>query len=115
MKFNFSGKQDVFIEIAQRYEEYITLGIYKNGDKLPSVRDAAEEFGVNPNTIARSYAYLESKGYVRSVPKKGAFVIYGEAADKDKDNEQKSAIYALREMGVSKETLIKWIEEVYGE
>ena len=114
MQLNFSGKQDVYIEIAEKYMEYIKLGLIKNGEKLPSVRDAAVELGVNPNTIARAYGLLEEKGYVRALPKKGAFVIYSDAEEK-KEPDKRAVIYALKDMGISRETLIKWIEEVYGD
>lgn len=114
MQLNFSGKQDVYLEVAARFKEYIKLGIYKNGDKLPSVREAAGELGVNPNTIARAYATLEKEGLICSLPKKGAFVTYGkEEAAKQPD--KRSVIAALRDMGIEKQTLIDWIEEVYGE
>ncbi len=113
MQGRFSGKQDVYLEIAERYKEYIKLCIIKNGEKLPSVRVAAGELGVNPNTVARAYSQLEAEGYICALPKKGAFVIYddkkiGEEPDKS------SVIYALRDMGVSRATLLEWIEEVYG-
>lgn len=114
MQLNLSGKQDVYMKIAERYKEYIELGIFKNGDKLPSVREAAGELGVNPNTIARAYALLEEQGLVCALPKKGAYVTYGE--DKNvREPDKKTVIYALHDMGISKQTLIKWIEEVYGE
>lgn len=116
MRFNFSGKQDVYIEIAGRYREYILLGIIKNGEKLPSVREAAEELGVNPNTIARAYSLLEEEGFIRAVPKKGAFVIFGEKKEEEKlAADKKSIVYALKNMGIDKETVLKWIEEVYEE
>ena len=116
MRFNFSGKQDVYIEIAGRYREYILLGIIKNGEKLPSVREAAEELGVNPNTIARAYSLLEEEGFIRAVPKKGAFVIFGEKKEEEKlAADKKSIVYALKDMGVDKKTVLKWIEEVYEE
>lgn len=119
MRFNFSGKQDVYIEIAERYREYIRLGIIKNGEKLPSVREAAEELGVNPNTIARAYHLLEEEGYIMALPKKGAFVIFGQeaAAGREKGElaDGKSVIRALREKGIDKETVLRWIEEVYEE
>ena len=70
MSWAFSGRQDVYIEIADKYGRYITDGIYKNGDRLPSVRTAAGEMGVNPNTVARAYALLEERGFIRSLPKK---------------------------------------------
>ena len=112
MRSNFSGKQDVYIEIAERYKEYIKLGVIKHGEKLPSVREAAGELGVNPNTIARAYNLLEEQGFIRALPKKGAFVIYGDE-EKSQEPDKSAVIYALREMGITKETILKWIEEVY--
>ena len=116
MQLNFSGKQDVYLEIAEKYKEYIKLGIIKNGEKLPSVREAACEMGVNPNTVARAYTRLEEEGYIRALPKKGAFVTYSEAqTQKTSEPDKRNVIFALRDMGISRETLQKWIEEVYGE
>jgi GntR family transcriptional regulator len=109
----FSGKQDVYLEIAERYKEYIKLGVIKIGEKLPSVRAAAGELGVNPNTVARAYSMLEAEGYIRALPKKGAFVIWDKGASDDAPD-KKNVIFALRDMGISKDTLIEWIEEVYG-
>ncbi len=113
MQARFSGKQEVYLEIAERYKEYIRLGIIKNGEKLPSVRVAAGELGVNPNTVARAYSCLEADGYIRALPKKGAYVIF-ETADSG-EPDKKNVIFALRDMGVSRSTLEKWIEEVYTE
>ncbi len=121
MKFSFSGNQDIYLEIAERYKEYIRLGVIKNGEKLPSVRQAAGELSVNPNTIARAYAKLEEDGYICSLPKKGVYVIYGGDGSKNtsgddggEENSYISLIYSLRDSGVSRETVLKWIEEVYG-
>lgn len=113
MQTRFSGKQDVYLEIAERYKEYIRLGIIKNGEKLPSVRSAAGELGVNPNTVARAYSLLEAEGYIRALPKKGAFVIFEESESEEPD--KKNVIFALKDMGVSRSTLQKWIKEVYGD
>lgn len=114
MKLNFSGKQDVYLEIAEKYKEYIRLGIIKNGERLPSVREAAGELSVNPNTVARAYSRLEEEGFIKSLPKKGAYVIYGEEKKADVPD-LRDRIYALRDMGIDKQTVLNWIEEVYGE
>ena len=121
MKFSFSGNQDIYLEIAERYKEYIRQGVIKNGEKLPSVRQAAGELSVNPNTIARAYSKLEEDGYICSLPKKGAYVIYeGDGSHKTcgAESEEKSSylalVYSLRDSGVSKEQALEWIEEVYG-
>ena len=113
MQVQFSGKREVYIEIAERYKEYIRLGIIKNGEKLPSVRAAACEMGVNPNTVARAYSVLEADGYISSLPKKGVFVIW-ENGNTSESPDKKNVICALRDMGIPKERLLEWIEEVYG-
>ena len=111
----FSIKRDVYLEIAERYEKYISLGVLKNGEKLPSVRVAAGELGVNPNTVQRAYSLLEERGFIRSVPKKGAFVCFGDEKETSDELHRKSllAIVSLKENGASREELLKIIEEVY--
>ncbi len=116
MQWKLSGKQDVYLEIASRYKEYITLGLLRDGEKLPSVRTAAGELGVNPNTVAKAYALLEEWGYICALPKKGAFVSYtGESTPKFEVSAQDRAlIRSLKDKGITKETLLQIIEEVYG-
>lgn len=121
MRFNFSGKQDVYIEVAEKYREYIKLGLIKNGDKLPSIRMAASELGINPNTMARAYALLEDEGYISSIPKKGIYVTYAEEQNKKEDTNKNEnvllpcndVIEELKSKGYSKEQILKAIEEVY--
>lgn len=131
-EWKFSGKQDVYLEVAGYYETHILRGVLREGDKLPSVRQAALELGVNPNTVAKAYAHLESAGYVCALPKKGAYVTYSpEKAPKPEarteeasPNESpintdtasllcKNTVIALKESGIDKNTLLKLIEEVY--
>ena len=111
----FSVKRDVYLEIAERYEKYITLGVIKQGEKLPSVRIAAGELGVNPNTVQRAYSLLEERGFIRSMPKKGAFVIYDKTVGNDNHaiKEITDKIIELRDSGIAKKYILSIIEEVY--
>ena len=125
IEWKFSGKQDVYLEIAKYYEKHILLGVLRVGDKLPSVRVAAGELGVNPNTVARAYARLEEMGYVRALPKKGAFVTYTHDTKIEIKEEKKeeitdtaalicrNTVIALKDSGVSRAALLALIEEVY--
>ena len=112
---SFSSKRDVYLEIAEHYEKYITLGVIKPGEKLPSVRTAATELRVNPNTVQRAYSLLEEKGLIRSMPKKGAFVIFGEdgKANDDTFGILIAELLRLKDQGASKDKIISVIEEVY--
>ena len=111
----FLNKRDVYLEIAERYERYISLGALKVGERLPSVRVAAGELGVNPNTVQRAYTLLEERGFIRTIPKKGVFVTFGEVNKENGElrREAVSTIVRLKEMGASREELSKIIEEVY--
>ena len=42
----------------------IAAGIYGPGERLPSVREFAAQAGVNPNTMQRAMADLESQGLI---------------------------------------------------
>lgn len=111
----FSSKRDVYIEIAARYEKFIRLGVISIGEKLPSVRVAAGELGVNPNTVQRAYCLLEEQGFIRSMPKKGAYVIFDQSEDKQEPtSELVGLISDLKNSGVSKSKILSAIEEVYG-
>lgn len=110
----FIGKQDVYIEIAERFEKYIATGVYKQGDRLPSVRTTASELGVNPNTVARAYSLLEERGIIVTLPKKGVYVRLSSQTDEIGEGETRRVITELRDRGVPLEKLISIIEEVYG-
>ena len=109
------SKRDVYLDIAARYEKYITLGVLNPGEKLPSVRTAAAELRVNPNTVQRAYSLLEEKGFIRSVPKKGAFVIFsGEGVQGQAELGRLTAeLLSLQAQGISKDQILTVVEEVY--
>lgn len=115
MKNGLYGKQEVYLEIAARYEQYIRLGLLQDGEKLPSVRMVAGEMGVNPNTVQRAFRLLEEKGFLSSVPKKGNYVI----APKNFEESSKSTerltqtIRKIKQNGVSQDELQRIIQEVY--
>lgn len=57
----FKDKHSIYIQIADRVCEKILLGVFKEEDKIPSTREMAVELEVNPNTVIRTYEYLEQK------------------------------------------------------
>ena len=115
MPKGLTGKRDVYIEVAERYEKYIRIGVLRDGDKLPSVRVAANELGVNPNTVQKAYTLLEEQGLICSLPKKGAFVTYtGEATqENDRRTEIYKALSELKEKGIEYGVIADILKEVY--
>lgn len=116
MAQNFSGKREIYLEVAERYERFIHLGVLRGGEKLPSVRQVAEELRVNPNTVQRAYVHLEEKGLIYSLPKKGVFVKESEEGKTPSDVHYgilKAALRAAKEEGISLSEALNAIKEVY--
>ncbi len=115
MQFEFSGEREIYIEIAEKYKRYIEEGILSEGEKLPSVRRAAIDMGVNPNTVQRAYSLLETDGYVKSYPKKGAYVFFRKEEVTERNcPDFRSEIRRMFDSGILKAELLAQIEEVFG-
>lgn len=64
----------IFQQVAHELSRRIARGALAPGDKLPTVREMALEFRVNPNTIQRACQELELQGAVNSRRGHGIFV-----------------------------------------
>ncbi len=113
MDFKLSSKSTLYLEIANEYKKYISLGIIKEGEKLPSVRSLATDLGINPNTVARAYQVLEEDGYITTYPKKGAYATFKQDNEKEKIKTYKHQILMIKNSGMKKNALIDLIEQVY--
>lgn len=74
MEWNFSDDRPIYSQIIEQIRQFIVSGEIKPGDKLASVRDMAEEAGVNPNTMQRALAELERTGLIYSQRTSGRFI-----------------------------------------
>ncbi len=64
----------IYVQIVQNIENCILQGILKPEMQMPSIRELANDLGVNPNTVKKSYAELENKNIIRSISTKGTFI-----------------------------------------
>ena len=61
-------------ELARKIGTLIEQGMLKSGDRLPSVRTGAAEYGVAKNTLLEAYERLVALGYVRARRGSGFYV-----------------------------------------
>jgi GntR family transcriptional regulator len=66
-----------YLQLARQVEHAIRLGRLQAGDQLPSVRDVVAELAINPNTVAKAYRDLETRGLLDSRQGRGTFVREG--------------------------------------
>ena len=74
MPWNLDNDRPIYLQLMERIQHDIISGVYKPGDKLPSVRDLAVEAAVNPNTMQKALSELERCGLVYSQRTSGMFI-----------------------------------------
>ncbi len=87
----FSESQAIYLQIADHICERILSRSWKQGERIPSVRELAEDIRVNPNTVMRSYGYLQELGIIHLQRGLGYFVAEG-AATRTKELKRQSFI-----------------------
>ena len=70
----FSTGIPVYRQIANLLYADIGRGKLREGDRLPTIKDLAERFQINPNTVARAYRELDLQGVIEGRRGEGSFV-----------------------------------------
>jgi GntR family transcriptional regulator len=70
----FADNSAIYLQIADHFCENILLEKWKPGDRIPSVREMAVSIEVNPNTVMRTFNYLQDKGIIFNKRGIGYFV-----------------------------------------
>ena len=111
LHLDYRDVRPLYAQLTDKIRQQISGGVLVQGDKLPSVRELAVELSINPNTIQRAYAELESEGYVVSVTGKGSFVAEGDTQNTARKAELtgkvKPILEELRNLSMTREELLK--------
>ena len=116
MSWKFSPDRPVYVQVAERMRNLIISGQYPPGGQIPSVRQIALDAAVNPNTVQRAVAELESEGLIVSHGTVGNFVTDDEGTISLCKKSRAGAlvdefIKSAAELSISKEELIEMIKE----
>lgn len=84
----FNSNKPIWQHICNLVADRIILGLWREGDRIPSVRELAVESQVNPNTVMRAYDLLQRDGIIISQRGIGYFVAEG-AAQKALDSSRR--------------------------
>lgn len=74
---DFKDSKAIYLQIADRICDEILIDQYKEGERIPSVREYAGIVEVNANTTMRSYDYLQSQNIIFNKRGIGYFVSPG--------------------------------------
>ena len=117
MEFTFDNNIPIYIQLLEYLKIYLISGVFKCGDKLPSVREFAITFKVNPNTMQKALAELESMELIYTERTNGKYVTNdSELIEKLKDEYAmtlaKSYFQGMKRIGLGKADSIKYLERI---
>ena len=117
MSCNLSSERPIYAQIMERITLDIVSGIYLPGARLPSVRDLAQDAGVNPNTMQKALSELERTGLVISQRTSGRFITEDlTMVEKTKQNlasmQIREFLEKMEHIGFTKESIIQLIEQI---
>lgn len=120
MAWNFNNSLPIYQQIMSEIQLRIIRGTYCPGEKLPSVREMAEEASVNPNTMQKAFVELERIGLVYSKRTIGRFITEDEEMIKSmQDNliKQKVLVFIedMNSIGIINDEIIPKVEKVIRE
>lgn len=71
---DFRKQKPIYLQIADYLSEQVLQGQLAADDRMPSVRDVAASMGVNPNTVVRTFDYLQQEEIIYQRRGVGYFV-----------------------------------------
>ena len=115
MKIDFDNNVAIYIQIVELIKKYIISGYFKSGDRLPSIRDLALQFKVNPNTMQKALGELEELKLIYTERTNGKFVTNDLNLINKLKNEYaldltSKYILNMNNLGFAKNEIIKHIE-----
>ena len=76
IEFTLDGRSGVapYLQVVHQVRQALRLGLLREGDQLPTVKDVVATLAINPNTVLKAYRELEHQGLVSARPGVGTFV-----------------------------------------
>ena len=74
---DFNKNQPIYLQIADYINENILLEKWKEGERIQSVRELSMNLQVNPNTVMRSYTFLQNEEVLHNQRGIGYFISEG--------------------------------------
>jgi GntR family transcriptional regulator len=76
IEFHLDAKSGVapYQQLVQQVRHALRLGMLREGDQLPTVKEVVARLAINPNTVLKAYRELEHEGLASARPGVGTFV-----------------------------------------
>lgn len=118
IKIDFNSSEAIYIQLRNQVIMGVATAKLQEGDSLPSVRQLAEEIGINMHTVNKAYALLREEGIIHLDRRRGAVI----AIDRNKlqaleDMKRQLAVVLAkgRCKNITKEDVYTLVDEIFEE
>ncbi|MDO4297044.1 MAG: GntR family transcriptional regulator [Lachnospiraceae bacterium] len=80
IEIDFQSEEAIYMQLRNQIIMGIAMSVIQEGDALPSVRQLADDIGINMHTVNKAYTVLRQEGFVTIDRRRGAVI----ALDVDK-------------------------------
>ena len=116
IKIDFESEEAIYIQLRNQIIMGIATDRIHEGDSLPSVRQLAENIGINMHTVNKAYSVLRQEGFVKLDRRKGAVVSLEADKERVMDEMREEIAVALAKgicKGVQREEVHRLVDEMY--
>jgi GntR family transcriptional regulator len=77
IEFHLDSRSGVapYLQLVRQVRQALRLGLLREGDQLPTVKEVVAQLAINPNTVLKAYRDLEHEGLIGARPGIGTFVL----------------------------------------
>lgn len=118
IEIDFQSEEALYVQLMNQIILGIATSMIQEGDTLPSVRQMADDIGINMHTVNKAYSVLKQEGFLRLDRRRGAII----ALDVDKIRameEMKNSLRVLLAKGccknISGEEVHAMVDEILNE
>ncbi|WHE07666.1 GntR family transcriptional regulator [Thermoanaerobacterium thermosaccharolyticum] len=116
LRIEFESDIPIYMQIKNQIIEGIALGMLKEGDELPSIRQLASDFGINLHTVKKAYDILKDEGFLSVHRRKGYVVTKNAFADDNFIEELKKNLQPILanaySRGMAEDEILKICKEI---
>lgn len=118
IKIDFSSNEAIYVQLRNQIVMGIATAQLREGDSLPSVRQLADEIGINMHTVNKAYTVLKQEGFIRLDRRSGAVIavdVNKLAALEDLEVQMRVLLAKARCKNISKDEVYGIVDKIFEE
>jgi DNA-binding transcriptional regulator YhcF (GntR family) len=118
VQIDFDSDEAIYQQLCNQIILGIACSQFQDGDNLPSVRELADDIGINMHTVNKAYTILKQEGYLTLDRRRGAVI----AVNADKYNASQKLMDEMKKIiaqaickGIDREEIHQMVDQIFFE